>query len=214
MSRRPGVGVGGSTPAPPRTGAIGAGIDGISTIPVRPPGGNGIAPGAPSTTPSARPGGVNSPDVAGNPPANRPPGTEPAGLDVPGTNNPRPGANGGGIDAPGQTRPNAGGDAGAPGAAATPPRTWGQFLGGQTASAATSIGLGVGLTAATGGFGGFGGAVAGAAGQVASTALVVDGVKAVIETLTGAASEGFSQLTENPINLAIVAGVIALVVLR
>jgi hypothetical protein len=56
--------------------------------------------------------------------------------------------------------------------------------------------------------------VAGAAGQVASTALVVDGVKAVIETLTGAASEGFSQLTENPINLAIVAGVIALVVLR
>jgi hypothetical protein len=36
----------------------------------------------------------------------------------------------------------------------------------------------------------------------------------VVDTLTGAVGGAFETLTENPINLAIVAGVIAVVVLR
>lgn len=81
--------------------------------------------------------------------------------------------------------------------------------------AATSAGVGLGIAGATGAFGGGGfGGLANAAGNVASTALVVEGVKAVIETLTDAVGGAFETLTENPVNLAIVAGVIAVVVLR
>ena len=171
-----------------------------------------MSPGAPSTT---RPNpGADAPPAGGGAPANRPPGSAPGADGTPGTNPARPGADGGGADVPGQNRPNAGGDAGAPGSSATPKRTWGQFASSTLGGVGTSAALGLGLAGATGGFGGFAGAAANAAGNVASTAIVVEGVKAVIDTLTGAVGTAFEQLTENPINLAIVAGVIAVVVLR
>lgn len=206
---------------PPRTGGGWGGnpirqpIGGIGGAPVapRPPGGGGIAPGAPSQTPNPRPGVDGAPDVGGGAPANRPPGTQPGGADVPGTNQPRPGADGGGADVPGQNRPPAGGDAGTAGASAAPARTG---AGGALSGAIGSAGIGLGLAGLTGAFspGGFGSNLLDAGANVANTALVIEGVKAVIDTLTGAAGAAFEQLADNPINLAIVAGVIAVVVLR
>jgi hypothetical protein len=83
-------------------------------------------------------------------------------------------------------------------------------------SVLSSAGIGLGLAGITGAFspGGFGNSLLDAGANVANTALVIEGVKAVIDTLTGAAGAAFEQLADNPMNLAIVAGVIAVVVLR
>jgi len=206
---RPGWGSGGVSGGVTRPIAGGAGSAPVA----RPPGGNGVAPGAPSQTPNPRPGVDGAPDVGGGAPANRPPGTQPGGADVPGTNQPRPGADGGGADVPGQNRPPAGGDAGTAGSSAAPARTG---AGGALSGALGSAGIGLGLAGLTGAFspGGFGSNLLDAGANVANTALVIEGVKAVIDTLTGAAGAAFEQLADNPMNLAIVAGVVALVVLR
>lgn len=209
MSRPPRTGGGwGGNPIRQPIGGIGAPVN------PRPPGGGGVAPGAPSQTPGGRPGGAGGAEVGGNPPANRPPGTQPGADGTPGTNQPRPGADGGGADVPGQNRPPPGGDAGAGGASAAPSRTWAGWAGNTLGGVGVSAGVGLGLAGATGGFGGMFGAAANAGASVANTALVVEGVKAIIETLTGAAGAAFESLAENPINLAIVAGVVAVVVLR
>jgi len=53
-----------------------------------------------------------------------------------------------------------------------------------------------------------------AGAAVGQTAIAGEAAKEIVKTLTDAVGSGFDKLTENPINLAIVAGVIALVVLR
>jgi hypothetical protein len=56
--------------------------------------------------------------------------------------------------------------------------------------------------------------VASAGAAVAQTAVLADAGKEVVDSVLNFVGGGFDTLTQNPINLAIVAGVIALVLLR
>jgi hypothetical protein len=185
---------------------------GRNTRPVRPgmwgdvgfsnPPRNPISPGNPAPSPPNRPAPPSG-DVSGIPPGRNPP----AGAD--GTPPTRPGAEGGGADAPGATRPATGGDAGAAGASATPQRTWGQFLGGGASGVATSATLGLGVAGLTGAFapGGFGGNLIDAGASVANTALIVDAIRDMYNNTV-------SSITDNPVNMAIVAGVVGFMLFR
>lgn len=164
---------------------------------------NPITPGGPQPSPPNRPAPPSG-DVSGIPPGRNPP----AGAD--GTPPTRPGAEGGGADAPGATRPNTGGDAGAAGASAAPPRTWGQFLGGNLGGAATSAGVGLGLAGATGAFSGGGGlfgSALDAGASVANTALIMDAIRDMYNNTV-------ESITGNPVNMAIVAGVVGFMLFR
>jgi hypothetical protein len=78
----------------------------------------------------------------------------------------------------------------------------------------SSLALGGGLTGLglfmSGGAGGLGSQAVNAAGQVATAAVAAEAAKEMFNK----ALEALGKFTENPINLAIVAGVIGLVVLR